>query len=184
MAAELNAPTSCPKMGGALPAHRSLEPTAAKAGTTRDVAEQAVLRRLVEAGTRVVQLGYGAAGGKGDVDDIVDRAQQEIYDVTEKRMSEDYSRLEDILQPTMDELDAIASRGGTARGVPTGIRDLDELTNGLQAGQMIVIAAPTGQKALASTKIATPEDGPHGRDPVGTGDRLREPDDRRGGDRV
>ena len=56
-----------------------------------------------------MQLGYGAAGGRGDVDDIVDRAQQEIYDVTEKRMSEDYSRLEDILQPTMDELDAIAS---------------------------------------------------------------------------
>ena len=117
-----------------------------------------MLRRLVEAGTRVVQLGYGAAGGRGDVDDIVDRAQQEIYDVTEKRMSEDYSRLEDILQPTMDELDAIASRGGVSRGVPTGIRDLDELTNGLQAGQMIVIAARPGVgKALAlDTPVATP----------------------------
>src|SRR3712207_8759831 len=73
-------------------------------------------------------------------------------------MSEDYSRLEDVLQPTMDELDAIASRGGTARGVPTGIRDLDELTNGLQAGQMVVIAARPGVgKALAlDTPIATP----------------------------
>jgi replicative DNA helicase len=59
-------------------------------------------------------------------------------------MSEDYSRLEEILQPTMDELDAIASRGGVSRGVPTGIRDLDELTNGLQAGQMVVIAARPG----------------------------------------
>ncbi|HEV7871930.1 MAG TPA: replicative DNA helicase [Modestobacter sp.] len=89
---------------------------------------------------------------------MVDRAQQEIYDVTEKRMSEDYSRLADVLQPTMDELDAIASRGGTARGVPTGIRDLDELTNGLQSGQMIVIAARPGVgKALAlDTPIATP----------------------------
>ena len=92
------------------------------------------------------------------MDDIVDRAQQEIYDVTEKRMSEDYSRLEDILQPTMDELDAIACRGGVSRGVPTGIRDLDELTNGLQAGQMIVIAARPGVgKAFAlDTPIATP----------------------------
>src|SRR5438045_5400668 len=73
-------------------------------------------------------------------------------------MSEDYSRLEDILQPTMDELDAIASRGGVSRGVPTGIRDLDELTNGLQAGQMVVIAARPGVgKALAlDTPIATP----------------------------
>ena len=134
-------------MGGAVYLHTLIAstPTAANAGYyAAIVAEQAVLRRLVEAGTRVVQLGYGAAGGKGDVDDIVDRAQQEIYDVTEKRMSEDYSRLEDILQPTMDELDAIASRGGVSRGVPTGIRDLDELTNGLQAGQMVVIAARPG----------------------------------------
>ena len=161
VAAELNRTDQLSKMGGAVYLHTLIQstPTAANAGYyAAIVAEQAVLRRLVEAGTRVVQLGYGAAGGRGDVDDIVDRAQQEIYDVTEKRMSEDYSRLEDILQPTMDELDAIASRGGVSRGVPTGIRDLDELTNGLQAGQMIVIAARPGVgKALAlDTPIATP----------------------------
>jgi replicative DNA helicase len=161
VAAELNRTDQLSKMGGAVYLHTLIAstPTAANAGYyAAIVAEQAVLRRLVEAGTRVVQLGYGAAGGKGDVDDIVDRAQQEIYDVTEKRMSEDYSRLADVLQPTMDELDAIASRGGTARGVPTGIRDLDELTNGLQAGQMVVIAARPGVgKALAlDTPIATP----------------------------
>jgi replicative DNA helicase len=147
VAAELNRTDQLSKMGGAVYLHTLIAstPTAANAGYyAAIVAEQAVLRRLVEAGTRVVQLGYGAAGGKGDVDDIVDRAQQEIYDVTEKRMSEDYSRLADILQPTMDELDAIASRGGVSRGVPTGIRDLDELTNGLQSGQMIVIAARPG----------------------------------------
>jgi replicative DNA helicase len=161
VAAELNRTDQLSKMGGAVYLHTLIAstPTAANAGYyAAIVAEQAVLRRLVEAGTRVVQLGYGAAGGKGDVDDIVDRAQQEIYDVTEKRMSEDYSRLEDILQPTMDELDAIASRGGVSRGVPTGIRDLDELTNGLQAGQMVVIAARPGVgKALAlDTPVATP----------------------------
>ena len=161
VAAELNRTDQLSKMGGAVYLHTliSSTPTAANAGYyAQIVAEQAVLRRLVEAGTRVVQLGYGGAGGRGDVDDIVDRAQQEIYDVTEKRMSEDYSRLEDILQPTMDELDAIASRGGVSRGVPTGIRDLDELTNGLQAGQMIVIAARPGVgKALAlDTAVATP----------------------------
>jgi replicative DNA helicase len=162
VAAELNRTDQLSKMGGAVYLHTLIAstPTAANAGYyAQIVAEQATLRRLVEAGTRVVQLGYGAAGGRGDVDDIVDRAQQEIYDVTEKRMSEDYARLEDILQPTMDELDAIASRGGVSRGVPTGIRDLDELTNGLQAGQMVVIAARPGVgKALAlDTPIATPD---------------------------
>ena len=119
-------------------------PTAANAGFyARIVAEQAVLRRLVEAGTRIVQLGYGAAGS-GGVDDVVDRAQQSIYDVTERRSSEDYTILEQLMQPTMDELEAIGSRGGAMSGVPTGFADLDALTNGLHPGQLIVIAGRPG----------------------------------------
>ncbi len=67
-------------------------PTAANAGYyAKIVAELAILRRLVEAGTRIVQLGYSADGA--EVDDVVDRAQQAIYDVTERRTSEDYSLL-------------------------------------------------------------------------------------------
>ena len=91
-------------------------PTAANAGFyAQIVAEKAILRRLVEAGTRIVQLGYGGNEGDvggGEVDEIVDRAQAEIYDVTERRTSEDYVILEELLQPTMDEIDAIATRGG------------------------------------------------------------------------
>jgi len=77
------------RIGGAPYLHTLLSsvPTAANAGFyARIVAEQAILRRLVEAGTRIVQLGYGAAGA-GGVDDVVDRAQQSIYDVTERRTS-------------------------------------------------------------------------------------------------
>ena len=81
------------------------------------MAEKAILRRLVEAGTRIVQLGYGGNEGDvggGEVEEIVDRAQAEIYDVTERRTSEDYVVLEELLQPTMDEIDAIAMAGGRA----------------------------------------------------------------------
>jgi len=133
-------------------------PTAANAGFyARIVAEQAILRRLVEAGTRIVQLGYGAAGA-GGVDDVVDRAQQSIYDVTERRTSEDYTLLEELMQPTMDELEAIGSRGGSMTGVPTGFADLDGLTNGLHPGQLVVIAGRPGLgKALAlDTLLPTP----------------------------
>ena len=133
------------RVGGAPYLHTLLSsvPTAANAGFyARIVQEQAVLRRLVEAGTRIVQLGYGAAGG--DVDDVVDRAQQSIYDVTERRSSEDYTLLEELMQPTMDELEAIGSRGGGMTGVPTGFADLDALTNGLHPGQLIVIAGRPG----------------------------------------
>lgn len=119
-------------------------PTAANAGYYAEiVAEKAILRRLVEAGTRIVQYGYAGADGQ-DVAEVVDRAQAELYDVTERRSSEDFMPLEDILQPTMDELDSIASRGGISLGVPTGFTELDELTNGLHPGQMIIVAARPG----------------------------------------
>ena len=119
-------------------------PTAANAAFYAEiVAEKAILRRLVEAGTRIVQLGYHGADG-AEVNEIVDRAQAAIYDVTERSTSEDYVALEELLQPTMDEIDAIASRGGVALGVPTGFVDLDAATNGLHPGQMIVMAARPG----------------------------------------
>jgi replicative DNA helicase len=119
-------------------------PTAANAAFYAEiVAEKAVLRRLVEAGTRIVQLGYHGDQG-AEVNEIVDRAQAAIYDVTERSTSEDYVPLEELLQPTMDEIDAIASRGGVALGVPTGFVDLDAATNGLHPGQMIVVAARPG----------------------------------------
>ena len=135
----------------------STVPTAANAGYyAKIVAELAILRRLVDAGTRIVQLGYSAEGQ--EVDDIVDRAQQTIYDVTERRTSEDYTLLEELMQPTMDELEAIGGRAGLMSGVPTGFVDLDALTNGLHPGQLIVIAGRPGLgKALAlDTPLPTP----------------------------
>jgi len=135
----------------------STVPTAANAGYyAKIVAELAILRRLVEAGTRIVQLGYSAEGS--EVDDIVDRAQQAIYDVTERRTSDDYTLLSDLMSPTMDELETIGGRNGLMSGVPTGFHDLDQLTNGLHPGQMIVIAGRPGLgKALAlDTPLPTP----------------------------
>ncbi|MBJ8347617.1 replicative DNA helicase [Antrihabitans sp. YC2-6] len=133
-------------------------PTAANAGFyAQIVSEKAILRRLVEAGTRIVQYGYAGADGQ-DVAEVVDRSQAELYEVTERRTSEDFVVLEELLQPTMDEIDSIASRGGISLGVPTGFAELDELTNGLHPGQMIIVAARPGVgKALAlDTPLATP----------------------------
>ncbi|MFN8087616.1 MAG: replicative DNA helicase [Mycobacterium sp.] len=146
VAAELDRRGLLRRIGGAPYLHTliSTVPTAANAGYYAGiVAEKALLRRLVEAGTRVVQYGYAGAEG-ADVNEIVDRAQAEIYDVTERRTAEDFRPLEELLQPTMDEIDAIASNGGISRGVPTGFTELDELTNGLHGGQMIVVAARPG----------------------------------------
>ena len=150
--AELNKRGELARIGGAPYIHTLISsvPTAANAGYyARIVREQAVLRRLVEAGTRIVQLGYATEGG--DVDEIVNTAQAEIYAVSERRTSEDYVPLRDIINPTMEEIERNSERGEGMVGVPTGFTDLDALTNGLHGGQMIIIAArpAIGKSTLA-----------------------------------
>ena len=158
VAAELTKKGDIGKVGGAPYLHTLIAsvPTAANAGYyARIVRERAILRRLVEVGTRIVQLGYA---GDGDADELVDLAQAEVYGVTERRVSDDYLPLSEIMPGALVEIEAIGTRGGTMTGVPTGFADLDALTNGLHAGQMIVIAArPALGKALAlDTPLATP----------------------------
>ena len=123
------------RIGGAPYLHTLISsvPTAANAGYyARIVRERSVLRKLVEAGTRIVQLGYGTDGG--DVDEIVNNAQAEVYAVTERRSSEDYLILGDIIGGAVDEIEAAGHRGEGMIGVPTGFSDLDRLTNGLHPG--------------------------------------------------
>lgn len=151
VAAELTKRGELARVGGAPYLHSLVNavPTAANAEYYAEIVhERAVLRRLVEAGTRITQMGYAA---DGDVDEIVNSAQAEIYAVTEQRTSEDYLPLSEIMEGALDEIEAIGSRSGQMSGVPTGFADLDSLTNGLHPGQMIVIAArpAMGKSTLA-----------------------------------
>ncbi|WP_207455316.1 replicative DNA helicase [Herbiconiux sp. SYSU D00978] len=127
----------------------SLVPTAANAGFYASiVAEKAVLRRLVEAGTRIAQMGYAS---EGEVTDLVNSAQAEVYSVMSESESEDYVPLSDAVHTALDEMEAAAHRGDGLTGVPTGFADLDQLTNGFHGGQMIVVAArpAMGKSTLA-----------------------------------
>ena len=158
VANELTSRGEIARVGGAPYLHTLIAsvPTAANAGYyARIVRERAILRRLVEAGTRIVQFGYA---GDADADELVDRAQAEVYAVTERRASEDYHSLSEIMPGALDEIEAIGSRNGVLTGVPTGFADLDALTNGLHPSQMVVIAArPAMGKALAlDTPLPTP----------------------------
>ena len=124
-------------------------PIAANAGYYAEIVrEKAILRRLVEAGTRIVAMGYA---GEGQVDDVVDGAQAEVYKITDRRSTEDYAPLSDIMNPVLDEIEAIGNREAGLYGVPTGFADLDDLTNGLHSGQMIIVAArpAMGKSTLA-----------------------------------
>ncbi|MFP7761796.1 replicative DNA helicase [Marisediminicola sp. LYQ134] len=126
-----------------------LVPTAANAGYYATiVAEKAVLRRLVEAGTRIVQMGYAS---EGEVVDLVNNAQAEIYAVTGGVEAEDFIPLTVAVETAIDEIEAAKGRDGSMTGVPTGFAELDELTNGLHGGQLIIIAA---RPALGKSTLA------------------------------
>ncbi len=156
VADELSKRGDLTRIGGQAYLHQLIQavPTAANAGYYAEIVhERAVLRRLVEAGTRIVQMGY--AQGEGDISDIVNRAQAEVYNVAEKRGGEDYHVLGEILDETLTEIEAASGRTDEMIGVPTGFIELDELTNGLHPGQMIVVAArPAVGKSTLGIDIA------------------------------
>ncbi|HLS92733.1 MAG TPA: replicative DNA helicase [Microbacterium sp.] len=127
----------------------SIVPTAANAGYYASIVqERALLRRLVDAGTRIVQMGYN---GEGEAVELVNQAQAEVYAVTGQEQSEDYVPLEVAIGAAVEEIETAKGRDGEMTGVPTGFSELDELTNGLHAGQMIVVAArpAMGKSTLA-----------------------------------
>ncbi|WP_179665422.1 replicative DNA helicase [Nocardioides panaciterrulae] len=158
VAAELQRRGELQRIGGAPYLHTlsANVPIAANAGYYAEIVrEKAILRRLVDAGTKIVQIGYA---GEGQIDDVVDQAQAEVYKIADKRSGEDYVPLSDIMDGVLDEIEAISNREAGLYGVPTGFADLDDLTNGLHAGQMIIVAArPAMGKALAlDTPLPTP----------------------------
>ncbi len=148
---ELTKSAELGRAGGAEYLHTltGLVPTAANAGYYASiVAEKAVLRRLVEAGTRIVQMGYAS---EGEVVDLVNNAQAEIYGVTGGVDSEDFVPLTTAVEAAIDEIEAAKSRDGHMTGIPTGFEELDELTNGLHPGQLIIVAA---RPALGKSTLA------------------------------
>jgi replicative DNA helicase len=127
----------------------SLVPTAASSGYyAQIVADKAVLRRLVEAGTRIANMGYAS---EGEVTDLVNVAQTEIYQVAGGVEAEDYVPLTEAVTVALDEIEAARGQDGQLTGVPSGFADLDALTNGFHNGQLILVAA---RPALGKSTLA------------------------------
>jgi replicative DNA helicase len=138
---ELNKQGNLLKAGGADYLHSltSYVPTAANASYyAKIVADKAILRRLIEAGTRIAQSGYDS---QGEVEDLVNQAQSEIYRVSSMSSKEDYVPLSDSIEAAIHEIEGAQKRGGELTGVPTGFSDLDAYTHGLHPGQLVIVAA-------------------------------------------
>jgi replicative DNA helicase len=152
VSAELTKRGEISKVGGASYLHALVQtvPTAANAEYYAEIVrEKAILRGLDQAGRHITAL---ANAQEGELADICNAAQTAVYTATEvSHADEEDVPLGDVMEGMLDELDAIQNRKDEITGVPTGLRDLDALTNGLQPGQMIVIAArpAMGKSTLA-----------------------------------
>lgn len=112
------------------------------------VLEKASLRRLIEVSAMLSQDAYQ---DREELDDIMDKAEQRIFAISQNRLRGGFLQLNPILQATFEELDRIHQKPGTVTGVPTGLVDLDEITSGFQNGELIIIA---GRPGMGKTALA------------------------------
>ena len=113
----------------------------------RIVERTSILRRLIHAAGQIAAIAYE----EGDADVALDRAEQLIFNISQRHARTDFSLLRDILSEYMNKLDQLHERRGTIVGVPTGFTDLDRLTGGLQRSDLIILAA---RPSIGKTSLA------------------------------
>jgi replicative DNA helicase len=126
----------------------ALVPASANAGHyARIVREMATLRGLINAGSEVSRLGWERPG---DAPDLVDRAEQIVFELSQSRVSTEFSHIEALLKESFERITQLYEAGEEITGVPSGFRDIDRLTSGFQPGNLIIVAArpSMGKSAL------------------------------------
>jgi replicative DNA helicase len=128
-------------------------PTPASAGHyARIVAQTALMRRLISAAADIMDMAYAAPR---DPETVADEAEQRIYDVARRDDRDDVAVLRDLVDQAMIDLENIQNREAAYTGIPTGFRDIDDMTSGLQPGNLVIIAARPGVgKSSLATNIA------------------------------
>ncbi|MGH2756319.1 MAG: replicative DNA helicase [Actinomycetota bacterium] len=132
-------------IGGKPYIHGLLEayPTASSAGHyARIVEELAILRRLIEAGTHVQELGFSMPE---DIADTLNDAEETIFNVGDKRLKDDYHEIRKLLMASMVSIEKLYERGENLTGLSSGFPDLDEMTAGFQPSNLIIVAARPSQ---------------------------------------
>jgi replicative DNA helicase len=127
--------------GGRVRIHElaALVPASANAGHyARIVREMATLRGLIRAGGEIAHLGWERPG---ETTDLVDRAEQVVFDLSQSRVSSEFSHIEELLKDSFERITALYEAGADVTGTPSGFRDLDRLTSGFQPGNLIIVAA-------------------------------------------
>ena len=127
----------------------NLTPTAVNAvHYARIVERKAVLRNLIGAAGKIAGIGYDE---NADVSESIDRAEQELFAVSKRRVDTGFSPLKSLLHAAYDRLDYLHQHKGEISGIRTGFADLDALTTGLQRSDLVVLAA---RPSIGKTSLA------------------------------
>lgn len=152
---ELKRRGSLDAAGGALYIHHLVESVpspASAAHYARIVADHAMLRRLIEAGSTIIQRAYDVPE---DAAKLADQAEGLIYSVARHQEKDEVVPLSRLVGESLETLERMHDREGGMAGIPTGFVDLDQLLQGLQPGNLIIIAARPGVgKSSLVTNIA------------------------------
>jgi replicative DNA helicase len=148
---ELEERSELDAVGGRVRLHElaALVPATANAAHyARIVHETATLRGLIRAGGEIARLGWERPGETGD---LVDQAEQILYDLSQQRVTGEWSEIEELLKESFERITTLYESGVDLTGTPSGFRDLDRLTSGFQPGNLIIVAArpSMGKSALA-----------------------------------
>jgi replicative DNA helicase len=116
------------------------------------VREKAVLRQLIEASTAIVSHAYE---GALPASELLDEAESRIFQISQYRKAEGFSRLKEMLWPTMERIEKLHQQGKQITGVASGFKDLDDLTTGFQPSDLVIVAArPSMGKTAFCLNIA------------------------------
>ena len=128
-------------------------PTAANAGYyAKIVEEKSMLRRLISTATNIITQ---ANNGDDDVPSLLDSAERQIMDVSEQRNRSGFREIKDVLNETLSDIDRLSQQSEDITGLPTGYREFDKMTAGLQPDNLIILAArPAVGKTAFALNIA------------------------------
>jgi replicative DNA helicase len=116
------------------------------------VREKGILRRLIEVSTAIVTDAFEA---KLTARELLDEAESKIFQVSQAQTKDGFTRIKELLWPTMERIEALAASGQTVTGVASGFKDLDEMTSGFQPADLIIVAArPSMGKTAFTLNIA------------------------------
>lgn len=116
------------------------------------VEEKSMLRRLINTTSGILSLAYDP---KNDIEELLDVAEQKIFDIVQKQRVENFHHIKDVLFSTFERIEELYNSDGSITGVPTGFPDLDEKTSGFQPSDLILIAArPSMGKTAFALNIA------------------------------